>query len=53
MTSDSTRAQLSGSHSDDPLYYQALTLQELISSRLSQRMRAALVNLRGRQRPRP
>jgi len=52
MTSDSTQEKLSLSYGEDRHYYHALLLRELISSRVSQRMQAALVNLRGRQRPR-
>jgi hypothetical protein len=52
MTSDSTRAQLSLSHGEDRLYYQALLLHEVFNSRVSQRMQAVLVNQRGQQKPR-
>ena len=54
MTSDSnaSREELSTSYSDDRLYHQALMLREVFSSRVSQRMQAALFTLRGRQRPR-
>ena len=52
MTSDRTQEQLSFSYGEDRHYYQALMLREVFNSRVSQRMQAVLVNLRGRQRPR-
>ena len=52
MTSDRTQEQISSSYGEDRHYYQALMLHQVFSSRVSQRMQAALVNLRVRQRPR-